>query len=306
MLAFADADPQRHDHGRRQALSPTSSTSASAAPISARRWQRGRSRPSYRSGLNLHFVSNVDGADLGDILKQVTARDDAVHRLLEDIHDARDDDERAIRAQGRCCGARRGGGQGSLLRGVDAARQDRGIRHCRGSRLRVLGLGRRPLFRSGRRSACLSRSALAASISPRSLAGGEAVDKHFVDSSARKKHSRPDGAFRRLVPRRLGVRRTGRDPLRSTARALRRLSAAARNGIERQIRDARRSSRRGCRPRRSFSASPAPMASTPSSNSSTRARRSCRSIFSSRRRRSRPTRTTTICCSPIASRRVRR
>ena len=57
---------------------------------------------------------------------------------------------------------------------------------------------------------------------------------------------------------------------------------------------------------RSSGASPAPTASTRSSSCCTRARRSRRSISSSPRSRPTPTRITTTCWSPIASRRAKR
>ena len=74
-------DPLWRDQGvgRRQ-VQPMSSISASAAPTSARQWSRARSPPYVQKGLSLHFVSNVDGADLGDVTEGGAARDDAFHR----------------------------------------------------------------------------------------------------------------------------------------------------------------------------------------------------------------------------------
>ena len=58
------AGPQRHvDRAPPASASARSSTSASAAPISARRWPTGRCGRSRHPELTCRFVSNVDGAD---------------------------------------------------------------------------------------------------------------------------------------------------------------------------------------------------------------------------------------------------
>ena len=51
--------------------SPTSSTSASAAPTSGRRWRCWRWRSSRMPGKRFHFVSNVDGHELARVLRSV-------------------------------------------------------------------------------------------------------------------------------------------------------------------------------------------------------------------------------------------
>ena len=74
MLAFARSVRARAEAPRADAAPPcaTSSTSASAAAISARRWSSARSRRSPIRGLTFHFVANVDGADLAAVLAGVT------------------------------------------------------------------------------------------------------------------------------------------------------------------------------------------------------------------------------------------
>jgi glucose-6-phosphate isomerase len=72
--------------------SPTSSTSASAAPISARPWRRWRWRP-IMTGRALHYVSNIDGAHIHDTLKGLLRRNHAFHHRLQDLHHRRDDDQ---------------------------------------------------------------------------------------------------------------------------------------------------------------------------------------------------------------------
>ena len=126
--------------------SPTSSTSASAAPISARPWRRWRWRPIMTA--RARITSPMSTARIShDTLKGLDAGDDAVHRRLEDLHHRRDDDQcrdGARMDRGRHW-ATDAVGQ-PLRRGFDRARQGRGLRHRAGPRLRLLGLGRRPLF----------------------------------------------------------------------------------------------------------------------------------------------------------------
>ena len=52
----------------------------------------------YRNrGMRLHCVSNVDGVELADTLEQVNPATHAVRDLFEDVHDARNADQRATR-----------------------------------------------------------------------------------------------------------------------------------------------------------------------------------------------------------------
>ena len=55
--------------------------------------------------MTFRFVSNVDGTDFAEAVRDLDAGRDAVHRLVEDLHDARDDDQRAhARATGSLAG----------------------------------------------------------------------------------------------------------------------------------------------------------------------------------------------------------
>ena len=74
--------------------SAPSSTSASAAPTSARRWRTGPSTHYRHPDLDGRFVSNVDGADIAGGARRARPRRDAVHRVVEDVHDRRDADQR--------------------------------------------------------------------------------------------------------------------------------------------------------------------------------------------------------------------
>ena len=47
--------------------------------------------------LTFRFVSNVDGTDFVEATRDLDPADDAVHRLVQDVHHARDDDQRPQR-----------------------------------------------------------------------------------------------------------------------------------------------------------------------------------------------------------------
>ena len=49
--------------------------------------------------MTFRFVSNVDGTDFAEAVQRSRSRGDAVHRLLQDLHHAGDDDQRAYRAR---------------------------------------------------------------------------------------------------------------------------------------------------------------------------------------------------------------
>ena len=49
--------------------------------------------------MTFRFVSNVDGTDFAEAVARSRSRGDAVHRLVEDLHDAGDDDQRPHRAR---------------------------------------------------------------------------------------------------------------------------------------------------------------------------------------------------------------
>ena len=66
-------------------------------------------RPFSERSMTFRFVSNVDGADFTEATRDLDRRRDAVRHRLEDVHHARDDDQRGNRAQmaGRCAWARK-------------------------------------------------------------------------------------------------------------------------------------------------------------------------------------------------------
>ncbi len=71
--------------------------------------------------LTFRFVSNVDATDFAEATPRPRPRRNAVHRLVQDVHDAGDDDQRRQRAGvgARKAGWRCGRGGEALRRGVD-------------------------------------------------------------------------------------------------------------------------------------------------------------------------------------------
>ena len=98
--------------------------------------------------LTFRFVSNIDPTDVTEALLRPRPGDDAVHRLVQDLHHPGDADERPRRAAvaGRGAGRRRVGRREALRRGLDERRGGAQVRHRRGEHVRLLGLGRRALL----------------------------------------------------------------------------------------------------------------------------------------------------------------
>ena len=97
--------------------------------------------------MTFRFVSNVDGTDFAEATRDLKRRRDALHRLLQDLHDARDDDQRTHRPRVGAPGfGRREGGRAPLRRSLDQHGRGREVRHRHRQHVRVLGLGRRALL----------------------------------------------------------------------------------------------------------------------------------------------------------------
>ena len=135
--------------------------------------------------------------------------------------------------------ARRRRGRRPFRRGVDAARQGRRIRRRGDAGVRLLGLGRRPLFDlvehrpaagDRRRTGALSR------IPQRRRRGRRALPR----GAAGAQHSAADGARQRVESRRARLRLAGGHSLRPAPGALPRLSPAIADGEQRQERAPRR------------------------------------------------------------------
>ncbi len=100
-----------------------------------------------RRDLTFRFVSNVDSTDFAEATRDLAAGRDPLHRLVEDVHDARDDDERPHRARlGAGLARGRGRDRQALRRRLDERRRGDQVRHRHGEHVRLLGLGRRPLL----------------------------------------------------------------------------------------------------------------------------------------------------------------
>ena len=166
--------------------SPTSSTSASAAPTSARRWRRGRWRPTASRNCAAISSPTSTAPIIGDTLKGLDAGAHAVHRLVEDLHDAGDDDQRALGARLARGGAGRGRGRRPFRRRLDQSRKGARVRHRRPTRCSASGTGSAGAIRSGRASACRSPSPSGRSSFTRVPAGGHDVDEHFRTAPARQ------------------------------------------------------------------------------------------------------------------------
>ena len=125
-------------------------------------------------------------------------------------------------------------------RGVDEPRGGRGVRDRSRQRVRLLGLGRRPVLDGlGDRAFDDDRGRPRAA-SHEFLAGFHAVDRHFAEAPPERNLPAAHGAARRLVPRLLRRPDPGRAALRAVPRALPCLPPAARDGVERQARHPRR------------------------------------------------------------------
>ena len=181
-------------------------------------------------------------------------RRDAVHRLLEDLHHAGDDDQRhtARRLVARQASARRGGGRQAFRRRLDQRRRGREVRHRHRQHVRVLGLGRRPLLDGlGDRAVDDDRHR------PRPLPrDARRLPRRWTSISAPRRSSATCrccwGCSAVWYNDFFGAQTVGRAALRAVPQALPRLPAAADDGEQRQARHAGRHAGRLTRPARSI------------------------------------------------------
>ena len=128
------ADPERGQHRHRR-LRPRAGHGLRGAPALL--------APGH--GLPVRVQRRLDGLRRGDARPR--ARRDVVRRLVEDVHDPRDHDQRGHGARMAARGAEgRGGRRAALRRGLDEPGGGREVRHRPGEHVRLLGLGRRPLL----------------------------------------------------------------------------------------------------------------------------------------------------------------
>ena len=247
MAAFADARAQRASGGvTRARRSRTSSTSASAAPTSARSWPTEALRHYSRRDLTFRFVSNVDGTDFAEATRDLDPERtlfivcSKTFTTLETMTNAATARELAARRARRTRRRSRGTSSRSRRTRDEVA----ALRHRPGQRVRLLGLGRRPLLAvvGDRPVDRCSRSArsTSASCSPAST--------RWTSTSARRRSSATCPMLLGL----LGVWYTdffGAEtlavlPYDQYLAALSRLPAAAHDGVQRQVGAARRPARR--------------------------------------------------------------
>ena len=173
------ADPQRRQHRHRRLRPGPGDGLRGAAPL-----QRPRHDLPLRLERRRHRLRRGDA--------RPRPGGDAVHRLLEDVHDARDDDQRAhARASGRCDGS-----------AATSARSRSTSSRCRPTPPRsrssastpptcsASGTGSAAATRWTRRSASRRCSRSAPSASREMLAGFHAMDEHFRDGAVRAEPAR--------------------------------------------------------------------------------------------------------------------
>ena len=245
------------------ASSPTSSTSASAAPTSARRWRRWRSRPTT-TARGAHFVSNVDGAHIHDVLQPLDPQRTLVivasktFTTIETMTNARTAQTWMQATLGEFAGSHFAAVSTALDKtsafGIDPARVF-GFWDWVGGRYSVWGAVGLPVM---------------IAVGPKNFAefltGAHEMDQHFLHAPLPREHAGAARPRRRLAPQRHGLPDPRRAALRPAPAAAARLPAAARHGIERQARHPRRLAGRRPPPARWSGASPAPTASTPSTS----------------------------------------
>ena len=136
--------------------SATSSTSASAAPTSARRWPTRRCAPYADRELTVRFVSNVDGADLAEATRDLDPAETLFIVASKTFTTLETHDQRARRARVAAGGARATSRRSPSTSwpSPPTPAEGRRVRHRHGQHVRVLGLGRRPLLATTRRSVC--------------------------------------------------------------------------------------------------------------------------------------------------------
>ena len=130
--------------------------------------------------MTFRFVSNVDLTDFVEATRDLDAGGDAVHRLLEDVRHARDDDQRDLGAR---LGARRARRRGAVAKHFVAvstnAEQVSRVRHRHRQHVRLLGLGRRPLL-DGLGDRAVDDAGHRPGAASREMLGGfHAMDEHF-------------------------------------------------------------------------------------------------------------------------------
>ena len=211
----------------------------------------------------------------GGQARRTRPRHNAFHRRVEDVLHAGDADQRDRGAPLADRRARRRRGVQALRRGLDEQEAGRRLRHQHRQHVRLLGLGRRTLFGGlgdrvvgdgGHRPGAVRR--LPGRLPPRRRAL-----PHRAAGGQRACAARPHRALVQRVLRRAVA--CGAAVLQRHV-AVRRLSAAADHGVQRQVGARRRLTGHHRAPAKSSGANREPTASTRSTSCCTRARGWCR------------------------------
>ena len=164
---------------------------------------------------------------------------DPLHRLLEDVHDAGDDDQRRDRPPvvGGGPGRRREIGGEALRRRLHERGRGGPLRHRHEQHVRVLGLGRRPLFH-GRRDRPLHHARGGPGPLPGHARRLPPDGRALPHRALRAQPARAHGPARHLEHELPGRRDRGRAALRAVPEAVPRLPAADDHGEQREARHA--------------------------------------------------------------------
>ena len=191
-------------------------------------------RPYWQQGLQVHFVSNIDGTHIAEALKRCRPETTLFYRRVQNVHHTGDNRQREDGAELAPRRARRPRRRRQALRcSVDERPGGVELRHRHRQHVRILGLGRRALFAVvGDRAADRARDRDGPL---RGASPGRARHRRaFPHDAARAQPSGSDGAARRLVRELLG-RRNARDPaVRPVSASVRGVLPAGRHGEQRQ------------------------------------------------------------------------
>ena len=221
-----------------------------------------------RRDMTFRFVSNVDGTDFAEATRDLDPAETLFIDLLEDLHDAGDDDQRPQRprvVRWPALGGDEARGRQALRRRLDQRRRGGEVRHRHRQHVRLLGVGGRPLL-DGLGDRPLDHAGDRPGPLREMLAGFHAIDEHFREAPLAREPAGADGPARGLVHRLLRRPDRAVSSLRPVPASLPGLPAAADDGVQRQARDPRRRAGSTTTPARSTGASRAPTASTPSTS----------------------------------------
>ena len=197
-------------------------------------------KPYGKPGLNVHFVSNVDGTHMAETIKRLKPGDDAVHRRLQDLHHPGNHHQRPQR-QGVVPQERQGASTSPSISWrcrptTPKSRSSASTRKtCSSS-----GTGSAAVIRCGRPSACRSPCAIGMDNFEELLTGGHVMDEHFRTTPLEQNLPVVLGAARHLVQQLLRRPDPGDPALRPVHAPLSGLLPAGRHGVERQERHQRR------------------------------------------------------------------